>query len=192
LYITDFGSGQILRLAQAPLVSVTLSSQPARDGFIVETSETSSKGGFINSAAPVIRLGDQDQNRQVLGIVSFNRWSADNVNHIISSPSEAGITGGHVSSMLQADIEMAFWHVCGSGSVVQAIACRSTLQSHCAAVNNIYSSLYSGIPVSTGRKLTPWLCVVQDNNNLSADLLNIWPRMPLRPIDRTALRYYLP
>ena len=46
-------------------------STGSQDGWVLESSETSSKGGSMNSAATVFYLGDDAQNRQYRSILSF-------------------------------------------------------------------------------------------------------------------------
>lgn len=53
-------------------VTITLISMPVLDGWILETSETSSVGGTLDSTAHTIRLGDDAAKKQYRGILSFN------------------------------------------------------------------------------------------------------------------------
>ena len=56
-------------------VTVVLQSAGGYDGWIRESSETSSKGGTINKRGKIISLGDDQYNRQYRGILSFNTSS---------------------------------------------------------------------------------------------------------------------
>jgi len=52
--------------------TATLGSVSAQDGWILETAETSNKGGTMNSAAATFNLGDDKNKKQYRGILSFN------------------------------------------------------------------------------------------------------------------------
>jgi hypothetical protein len=47
-------------------------SVPNKDGWIKESTETSGVGGAMNSSEGVIKMGDNANNMQVLGILHFN------------------------------------------------------------------------------------------------------------------------
>ncbi|MGC1376532.1 MAG: hypothetical protein WA821_09920 [Anaerolineales bacterium] len=65
----NFTTGQayVVRPSQQTLFSI-----PAQDGWILESGETSSVGGTINSTAATVRLGDDPTMKQYRGILSFN------------------------------------------------------------------------------------------------------------------------
>ena len=206
LYITDFAGGQVLRLAQGPVVSTILSSQAARDGLIVESSETSSKGGFISPAASIIRLGDQAQNRQVLGIVSFNTSSLPDNAVILSARltfRKSRLVGSDplVSlAPLQADIRTGYFGTSPAlepGDFQAAASRQYTAGAITPLANNFYAlPLGAGIPYINKAGLTQLRLyfVVQDNNNFSADLLNIYSgeNTTLADRPRLTIRYYIP
>jgi hypothetical protein len=52
--------------------SKTLKSTAAYDGWILESSETSNKGGTLNSSATTFNLGDDAAKKQYRSILSFN------------------------------------------------------------------------------------------------------------------------
>ena len=52
--------------------SRTFRSVGAQDGWVLESSETSNKGGTFNSAATAFRLGDDAARKQYRAILSFN------------------------------------------------------------------------------------------------------------------------
>ncbi|MBI5934796.1 MAG: hypothetical protein HY867_13920 [Chloroflexi bacterium] len=54
---------------------VTYRSSGAQDGWALESTETSGKGGTMDSAATVFRLGDDVGDRQYRGILSFDTSS---------------------------------------------------------------------------------------------------------------------
>jgi predicted outer membrane repeat protein len=53
-------------------LTITLQSVGAQDGWILESSETSNKGGKLNKTATTLRLGDDAANRQYRSILSFD------------------------------------------------------------------------------------------------------------------------
>ena len=53
-------------------ITLTLKSIGAQDGWVLESSQISNKGGSMNATATVLRLGDDAANRQYRGILSFN------------------------------------------------------------------------------------------------------------------------
>jgi hypothetical protein len=55
--------------------TVTYRSNGAQDGWVLESSETSNKGGTLNSAATTLRLGDNAARKQYRAILSFNTAS---------------------------------------------------------------------------------------------------------------------
>jgi photosystem II stability/assembly factor-like uncharacterized protein len=61
----------IYRYVQVPK-SKTFYSSGAQDGWVLETGETTSKGGTMNSTATTFRLGDDKAKKQYRGILSFS------------------------------------------------------------------------------------------------------------------------
>jgi hypothetical protein len=53
-------------------LSMSFPSIAAQDGFVLESSETSGKGGTRDNTAPVFKLGDDATNKQYSGILSFD------------------------------------------------------------------------------------------------------------------------
>jgi len=54
-----------------PTLTKSYRSAGSQDGWVLESSETSSKGGTMNSAATLFYLGDDASNRQYRAILSF-------------------------------------------------------------------------------------------------------------------------
>ncbi|NOH02327.1 MAG: hypothetical protein HND47_10415 [Chloroflexi bacterium] len=71
LYLTDYVTGSVYHIAEAPLVEEIFSSDPAYDGHLRESSETSGQAGPINMVASALKLGDDSANRQYRSILSF-------------------------------------------------------------------------------------------------------------------------
>jgi hypothetical protein len=58
---------------RTPVVGTqTFVSSAAQDGWILESSETSNKGGTLNAKATTFNLGDDAANRQYRGMLHFN------------------------------------------------------------------------------------------------------------------------
>lgn len=94
----------------------TLTSLPARDGWVLESSETSNTGGTLNSTATTFNLGDDATNKQYRGILSFSTSIIPNeaiVSTVILKIKKNTIVGsGDPLSIFQgfvADIKMGFF-----------------------------------------------------------------------------------
>jgi len=85
-------------------------SEGGRDGWVLESSERSGKGGTKNSAAPVLIVGDDEENREYRSLLSFPTGTLpDNavVYKVQLRVRRAGITGANPftsSNPLIADI----------------------------------------------------------------------------------------
>ncbi len=69
--ITSGLSGEDYTAMPIPYTATTYSTS-AHDGWILESSETSKKGGSLDAKAPTLRLGDDNLKKQYLGILSFS------------------------------------------------------------------------------------------------------------------------
>lgn len=58
-----------------PQTSVTFRSTSARDGWILESTESSNTGGTLNRVATTLNVGDNAKDRQYRSILSFNTVS---------------------------------------------------------------------------------------------------------------------
>jgi len=69
----NFNAGDLYLVdRKVPVIqSATFSSDGAQDGWVMESKETSNKGGTMNSNAITFRLGDNGQNNQYRSILSF-------------------------------------------------------------------------------------------------------------------------
>ncbi len=82
--------------AQNSRVTV-LRSIGLQDGWILESSETSKKGGAFNAKTATFRLGDNAAKRQYLGILSFSTKSLPNnavITKVTLKVKKQGISGG--------------------------------------------------------------------------------------------------
>jgi hypothetical protein len=80
------------------LKTVSLLSVGFQDGWILESTENSSKGGLINSAATTFRLGDNAAQKQYRGLLSFNTGAKLPDTAILTKVTlklkKSGVTGG--------------------------------------------------------------------------------------------------
>lgn len=69
----NFATGDIYTINKIIITPVTVAyrSTGANDGWVVESNENSNVGGSKNSAAPVFKLGDDAQDRQLRTILHF-------------------------------------------------------------------------------------------------------------------------
>ncbi len=89
------GAG-VYRRAQVE-TSATFSSSGSLDGWILESSHTSSKGGSINAAATAIRLGDDASKKQYRSVLSFSTSSLPDsavITKVTLRVRKQGVTGG--------------------------------------------------------------------------------------------------
>jgi len=89
-----YGSPATVHIIQ----TLATKSNASQDGWILESSETSNKGGTLNSSATSFRLGDDAAKKQYRGILSFNTSSLPDANIVITNVTlkvkKQGITGG--------------------------------------------------------------------------------------------------
>jgi len=87
----NFTGGQVYEVNQMTVLSLN-----TRDGWILESTETSSVGGYLNKNAAALKLGDDAANRQYRSILSFDA-SALPDNAVITSVTlkfkGAGVSG---------------------------------------------------------------------------------------------------
>jgi hypothetical protein len=87
-------------------LQVTFKSVGVRDGWILESTETSHLGGTLNATDIIINLGDNTQKKQYRGILSFNTGAGLPDNAVITKVTlkvkkSAVIGGGDPVSMFQ-------------------------------------------------------------------------------------------
>jgi hypothetical protein len=69
----NYTSGEEYNINRAPvtILTSTFTSNGTNDGWILETSEDSAQGGMKNATSPILRLGDDAQDRQYRAILHF-------------------------------------------------------------------------------------------------------------------------
>ena len=183
--------------------TLTFTSVATQDGFVLESSETSNKGGTFNSTAKTFNLGDDATKKQYRGILSFNTGSIpDNatITGVTLKVKKSAIIGGGnpVSTFLgfMADIKNGFF---GTSSALQ----NTDFQAMPTAiygpflvtpVSNVYSiNLTSGklninkLPANSGLTQIRLRFKVDDNNNTVANALSLFSGNATNAADRPQL-----
>jgi glucose/arabinose dehydrogenase len=206
LYLTDYAAGSVIHITEAPLVTKMFRSQAAYDGFIHETSENSSTGGYIQASSNLIRIGDQLHNRQIRAIVSFNTALLPD-NAVINWASLkfrrrnfAGSDPLAVLGRLQADIRSNHF---GTGPQLESTDFQAPANH--MAMAGLLKTLPNGfyeLPLNkglvdinkTGRTQLRLRFTLGDNNNNAHDFMNIFSGNYSVAADRPTLiiKYYLP
>jgi hypothetical protein len=79
-------------------ISITAKSAAPNDGWVLESSESSNKGGTLNASEPTFNLGDDAANKQYRAILSFNTGATLPDNAIITKATlklkEKSVVGG--------------------------------------------------------------------------------------------------
>jgi hypothetical protein len=95
--------------------TATFYSAGAQDGWILESSETSVKGGTMNSTATTFNLGDQVGDKQYRAILSFNTASLPDTAVIVKATlkiNKQGLVGSNPFTILgglKVDIRKPFF-----------------------------------------------------------------------------------
>ena len=76
----DFTSGEtyLINKSITKVKATIFTSQPAFDGWVLESAENSNVGGGLDKGATTFYVGDDQNNRQYRGILSFNTSSLPN------------------------------------------------------------------------------------------------------------------
>lgn len=181
-------------------------SQAAYDGWILESSETSSKGGIVSATATTIRIGDDAKNRQYRGIVSFNTASLPDSATIVRTTlrlKPAGIGGTSpltTHGTLAADIRSPRFGTSASlaTSDFSAAASRNAAASFgSAAVGGWYVASVGtpGLAFVSRTATTQFRLrfTLDDNNDRGADYLSVASGNASTSASRPLLQvYYLP
>jgi|CXWL01.1.fsa_nt_gi glucose/arabinose dehydrogenase len=77
MYLADYSTGKIYSIGYqiTPPVTITYQSNGVNDGWVLESSQTSNKGGSLNSTAMIFAVGDNAANKQFRGILHFDTSS---------------------------------------------------------------------------------------------------------------------
>jgi hypothetical protein len=201
------GAG-IYRRAQV-LTTKTFSSSGARDGWVLESGEHSSKGGKANATAATFRLGDDKSKRQYRSVLSFATSGLPDsavITKVTLKLRKQGVAGGGdpISKFrgLGLDVKKGFF---GSSTALrtgdfQAAASKSYGPFKPALASGWYSIDLTGAKgylnkVSTHSGLTQVRLrfKLDDNNNRVANYLSLYSGnagTSVRP--RLVVTYYVP
>jgi hypothetical protein len=188
--------------------TLTFTSSGAQDGWVLESSELSNKGGTINSKAPTFNLGDNATKKQYRGILSFSTGAALPDTAVITGVTlrlrKSSIVGGGNPVTLfkgfMVDIKNGLF---GTAALqpgdFQAAASQTVGPFKPLPVSNWYSINLSGAganinKLGTGLTQIRLRFVLDDNNNTVANYLSLFsgnaPAAANRP--RLIITYYVP
>jgi hypothetical protein len=189
--------------------ALLLKSIGAKDGWGLESSETSAVGGTLNGDSPTFRLGDNEARKQYRGILSFDSGPALPDTAVITKVTlmvkqQSVVGGGNPVNFFQGfvvDIRKgAFGTSALQVSDFQANANKSYGPTKLSAVGGWYSfNLTSAKPyinkLATGGGLTQIRLRfnLDDNNNAVANFLSLFSGnagMASRP--QLIVEYYVP
>lgn len=120
----DYTNGQAYTMAKVTTV-VNYYSSGANDGWVLESSETSNKGGKINSGATTLRVGDDAKNKQYRSVLAFDTTLdpiPDDVSFfkVTLRVKRQGITGSNPFSAL-GSIQVDFKPYFGPADILEKI-----------------------------------------------------------------------
>ena len=206
LYLTDYASGSVFHVVEAPIIAKTFISESADDGYVIESAENSNTGGFVQANTNLIRLGDQFNNRQLRALFSFNSSEIPEDATIVSVVfrfRKYGLVGSDpftVLGRLQADIRSGNF---GSGSGLESVdfqvsPSRANIAGSLISLpDNWYAlGLTSGSAYinKTGGTQLRLRFTLADNNNNANDYMTIYSGNVLTEANRPKLivKYFLP
>jgi hypothetical protein len=167
--------------------SATYVSTAAYDGYVLESSETSGLGNYVNSTGTVFRVGDDGSNRQYRGFLSFSTAGLPD-NAVLSSVTlkitQAGMGGASpYSSLGSLLVDIKTGTFSGSSSLQSADFQAASSRNGVMSVPNApssgwYSSAMSsssfGYINKTGITQLRLRFSTDDNNNHVADYLSFY------------------
>jgi CSLREA domain-containing protein len=192
--------------AYEALATLTIRSGGANDGWILESSETSSTGGTLSSTAPALRLGDDPANKQYRAILSFNTSSLPE-NAVITRVmlhvrKESVIGGGNPLNLFQGfkvDIKKGAFGIPSLGlGDFNATASKAIGPFNPALSGSGWYSLNitrgKAYINSTGSTQLRLRFNLDDNNNEIANILRLYSGNATTAADRPQLiiQYYVP
>jgi YVTN family beta-propeller protein len=221
----DFATSALQRPVQrqngkvtvASTVTKTLFSAGTHDGWILESSENSNKGGTLNSTATTFNLGDDKTKKQYRGILSFATGAGLPDTAVITKVTlkvkKQGITGGgNPVTMFQgfmADVKKGYF---GTAATLQAADFQALLSTTGKTYGPVVPALVSGwytidlttvkayinkTDVSSGLTQIRLRFKVDDNNNAIANYMSFYsgnnltaPNSAYRP--QLIIQYYVP
>jgi hypothetical protein len=180
-----FTSGQTYTVHKG----LTVNSVSTQDGWVLESSETSKKGGSINSSATTFRLGDDVTKKQYLDILSFSTGSLPD-NAVITGVTlkvkkSAVVGGGNPLTIFQGfmvDVKKGLFGTAALQSTdFQTLASKTVGPFTPALVSGWYSldltsaqASINKMPTASGLTQIRLRFKLDDNNNALANYLNLY------------------
>jgi glucose/arabinose dehydrogenase len=207
IYLTDLGGGRVVRISEVTLLRKVFRSNGEYDGAVLESGETTNKGGDFNSADSAIPIGDDAANRQYRGILHFFTGSLPDNAVVASAKLEIkrqGIIGANPFTdhrYILIDIKAG---VFSNSAALQASDFQAASSDNWVGkfYNTPSKGWYStllyprGIPFINLKGITQMRLRfrVDDNNNTQADIINFYSgnsaNLFTRP--RLIVEYYVP
>jgi hypothetical protein len=203
----NFKSGEVYSVIKQ--YKSNLKSTAAQDGWILESSETSTKGSLMNGGAITFYLGDNAQKKQYRSILSFSTRGLPN-NAIITKVTlkvrKQGIMGGgnpvNIFQGLMVDVRKGFF---GSSPGLQASdfqanvnksygAFKPALKNGWYAINLTPAKAYVN-KLNTGGGVTQLRLrfKLDDNNDAVANYLSLFSgNAPAASRPQLIVEYYVP
>ncbi len=192
-------------------VSTVVNSVGANDGWVLESSETSNKGGTINKAAVTFNLGDNAARKQYRGVLSFNTGASLPDTAVIIKVKlkvkQQGVTGGGNPAStfkgFMADIKKGFFGTAAGlqvGDFQPTVASKTYGPFTPALSSGWYSiDLTSGkayinkLPTNGGLTQIRLRFKLDDNNNALANYLSLFSgNAPTASRPQLIVDYYVP
>lgn len=187
--------------------TLTLTSLGAYDGLILESSEYSGLGKYLNSTSTLLYIGDDLYNRQYRPLLTFNTSALpDNaiITKVILKIRFAGTSGTNpfiTHGALLADIRKPFFGNNIALELVDFAAAPNKLNAAAfnkVPVNNIYSSIFSNSVLRyinlTGTTQIRLHFNLDDNNDKGTDIIKFYSgnfaTVSYRP--QLVVQYYVP
>jgi CSLREA domain-containing protein len=169
-----------------PIVTLTMNSVAANDGWILESTETSGNGGTLNSTATNFSLGDDAANKQYRAILHFDTSSLPD-NAVITSATlkikQQGIIGTDPFTLL-GDLKASVRKPAFGAPTLTLSDFKSAPGKNNVATfsNTPVSNWYSALVNNTGRVYINRTGTTQfrlaftidDNNDNAADLIKFY------------------
>jgi hypothetical protein len=179
-------------------------SQPGNDGWVLESGENGSVGGSMNATATTLRVGDDAQDRQYRSILSFNTAGLPDsatIKMVRVLVKESSVTGSNPFARggLKADITKPYFGA-GPGLALNDFQAGASLLQACSigapAVNNWHKcrTAESAFPYvnKTGTTQLRLRFVIDDNDDLVADVLNLFSGNAISANRPYIIVYYMP
>jgi comEA protein len=198
----DYTSGEIYTVKK----QVTLSSAGAYDGWVLESTETSNKGGTMNATTATFNVGDAAADKQYRGILSFNTAGLPD-NAVITSVAfkfrRQGVIGTNPFSTHGKLIIDMIKGVFSSNRVLQRTDFQAAASKNgvVAILNTPSAGWYTKrLPASalklinkTGMTQIRLRFALDDNDDLAADYLRFYSgNAPASYRPRLIIQYYTP